>query len=141
MLNVGDPSRTPTQSGGWPAFWLCLLLHMLFPLLPLGFELLLTGQITDTAAVLVASTYTITIAITSKGRYSQVFTVVGFFCCVVFAAIYGSIASASPTSASYGVFFWAAVITIVAFFVVHAGERYNRHVENNEPYDVFQASE
>lgn len=58
--------RLPGLSSPWQEYFLCLLFHMILPLLPIGFEFWLTGEIDDKTFALATSMYSIAIGISSK---------------------------------------------------------------------------
>jgi hypothetical protein len=149
------PATAPrSESRPFHRFIQCILLTLILPLLPLGLEFGLTGTVTSESITLVASMYAITIGVSSKYKTLLAFAII---VSTLFTAAYGSLAKershfkvhaqtqqASPVKLDpepdsadddfgnrmrrYSIF------AIVVVFLVHAGERYVRHVVEREPF-------
>lgn len=144
-----DGARAGTQgaapiAGPWTSYFVAVLFLLLFPLLPLGAELLFTGQVAVSSLVLVTATYAISLATAS--RYLGVWAL-GLMLGVVFSTIFGW-ASAPGTRldpayrldagpAAPGVALWVPAIMILAVFAMHLWERFIRHVQKKEPFPEF----
>jgi len=134
----------------------CILLNLTLPLLPLGLEYVLTGTVTNESVTLVASMYAITIGVSSKYKTLLAFAII---VSILFTAAYGSLAkersrttqsasvsrAPSPTlddppppddkEEDFGVRMKRYSIgAIIVIFLIHAGERYVRHVIEREPF-------
>lgn len=123
--------RIPTLPDYWQNFFLCLLLHMIVPLLPLILEFWHTKSVSETTVLLAAAMYTIGIGISSQSRL--------LFGLAVVASIAYSFAFGVATGQHYflpasGISAWCG---IGAVFLVHALERYNRHVVDRTPFLEF----
>src|SRR5277367_6083227 len=115
----------------WQNFFLCVILHLLLPLLPLGIELWQSGQITAKSATIAAAMYAISIGNSSRSRL--IFGL-GIVISLLFSAAYGIvIASANPLPKSAPASFWA----IGCMLLFHEIERYNRHVIEKAPFWEF----
>jgi len=122
-------SRPPYH---WDNYISCIILHMLLPLLPLLLELWLTGTISVKSIPLAASMYTISIGISSQIKSQFVFTIIVSLLCT-FA--YGIAASQqSPLRLNNELSF----IGIVAVFIWHLIERFERHIINRTPFLEFK---
>ena len=113
------------------AFGVCVILHMLFPFLPLGLELLHTGGIGEGVLVLFASLYGLTIGTSSRSQLLFTISIfAGFFFAVAYGFSLGSGESMSGANTS-------AMVAIIAIFLVHFCERFNRHVVERRPFFEF----
>ena len=111
----------------------CLILTMLFPLLPLALEFLLTGMVSEKSAMLTASMYAVGVGVASRNVLLFVITIVAGVC---YAIAYGA---AAQTSGSINdLHLGLAFFGIAAVFVFHSLERYNRHVVEREPFLDFR---
>jgi membrane-anchored protein YejM (alkaline phosphatase superfamily) len=109
-----------------------ILLHLLLPLLPIGLEYLSTGKVAPTSLTLMASFYAVSIGFSS---YSLTQFAIGIIVCVIFAFMFGMISQGNtPTLLSVFQIKVLAGGTIVAIFIIHAIERYSRHVIDCEPF-------
>jgi hypothetical protein len=112
-------------------YLLCILFHMLLPLLPVGLELWLTNSVTDTSLTLCASMYAIAIGISSRSRLLfGASIVISILYAIDFGLTVGN-HSALPGTRKFVI--WG----IIAVFFLHALERYNRHVVDRTPFWEF----
>jgi membrane-anchored protein YejM (alkaline phosphatase superfamily) len=113
-------------------YFACILLHLVLPLLPIGLEYLSTGKVAPTSLTLMGSFYAISIGLSS---YYRAQFAIGIIVCIIFAFIFGMI-SQGNTLTLLSVFQIKVLAggTIVAIFIIHAIERYNRHVIDCEPF-------
>jgi hypothetical protein len=112
----------------WEHFLLCIILHLLFPLLPLVFELWFTGKVSNNALFLSTAMYSVAIGMSSTSRL--------IFCCCfisgfVFALLNGVALDPSkiPKHAVE-----LALFSLAAIFLTHGTERYNKHVREKTPF-------
>lgn len=135
--NKGSDETKKSKIPGLPVYWenfgISILLHLLLPLLPLLIELLQNGVVGKTSLVLAASMYTISIGVSSRSRLMFAFTVLAS---IFYASLYGLVSGQSSTTIAEP----ASIIGILATFVVHAGERYNRHVADRTPFWEFTSN-
>lgn len=134
----------------WENYILCLVFHLIVPLIPLVFERSFTGEVRPSSWLLVASCYLISLGVSSISRlYFGLTMVLGF----LLAAVYGNQigrelpvagSGAAPVgTAPIGVLAaprWI-VLTLAGFALVHAFERYGRHVVRKKPYLAFMPGE
>jgi hypothetical protein len=123
-------------AGPWTSYFVAVLFLLLFPLLPLGAELLFTGRIMVASLTLVTATY---------ARHLGLWAF-GFMLGFIFSTISGW-ASAPGTrlgpayrlgeGPATGMGLWAPAAIILVIFGLHLGERYVRHVQKNEPFPEF----
>jgi hypothetical protein len=126
-------SKIPGIPNYWENFWVSILLHLLLPLFPLAIELIQNGIISKNSLVLAASMYTISIGVSSRSRLMFAFTIATS---VFYAFLYGIVSGQSTTTIAEP----ASIIGILATFIVHAGERYNRHVVDRAPFWEFMSN-
>lgn len=126
--------RIPGVSKEWSNYLLCLLLHMSLPLLPLGFETLVRSEHLPSIQTLniTAAFYAISIGLSSK---NVAMFGLGIFVGVCFSVLFG-IASSNP-NLNDDMYFYSPIACIVAIFIIHACERYNRHVADCTPFFEF----
>lgn len=124
--------RQVKQIGGLPSHWedfiSCLLMHMLFPFLPLFIELLLTQSVDRKSLYLFAAMYPVSIGISSYNRLQQQ---AAFVIGIIFAVVYGVMVGGGPQMQNGEAF---AAWSIGAIFLIHLVERYNRHVVDRTPF-------
>jgi hypothetical protein len=132
------------QRPKWSNYVLCLLFHLLLPLIPLLFEWLATRQITESSLTLTAALYAMTIGLSS--RYKLSFGV-ALIISIVFAFGFGWVASitsgqtimahkdtvppmiADPIQVKQYCI-WAITVVLGLQII----ERFIRHVLNAEPF-------
>ncbi len=133
--NDGEIKKTkiPGLPSYWENFWVSILLHLLLPLFPLAIELIQNGVISKNSLVLAASMYTISIGVSSRSRLMFAFTIAAS---VFYAFLYGIVSGQSTTTIAEP----ASLIGILATFIVHSGERYNRHVVDRAPFWEFMSN-
>lgn len=131
-------------AGPWTSFFVAVLFLLLFPLLPLGAELLFTGKIMVASLSLVTATYATSLSISSRSLATWA---VGFMLGFIFSTIFGW--SSAPGNqfhpayrvdagpAAAGAALWAPTGMILVIFGLHLYERYIRHVKKNEPFPEF----
>lgn len=123
--------RLPGLSSLWQEYLLCLLFHMILPLLPIGFEFWLTGEIDDKTLALATSMYSIAIGVSLKIKLIFGLTIL---ISIIFAMVFGILTDQSASLANSKFLAGGAIATV---FVIHAGERYNRHVVDGLPFWDF----
>lgn len=130
------PRRVPGLEAHWEQFLLCVLFHLLLPLLPIGIELWVSHRVTDTTLTLGAAMYAISIGSSSKSRLMFGFSVV---LCIIYSIAFGVLTGGTAQSPGAGSLFGNAYATIalLLIFLVHAGERYNRHIVDRAPFWEF----
>jgi len=115
-------------------YFACLLLHLVLPLLPIALEFLNTGKVSSNSLTLMASFYAISIGLSS---YYRTQFAMGIIVCIIFASIFGTISQGNTLALSLFMIKVLASGTIFTIFIVHAIERYNRHVVDCEPFWVW----
>lgn len=125
--------KIPGISQEWSEYLTCLLLHMILPLLPLFFEAMIRSDSypsNSTLAITVAL-YSMSIGLTSRNKAMfGLCLIIGVSFSVVFGILSGSETKINGINT-------ASTITIVAVFLIHAAERYNRHVADCTPFLEF----
>lgn len=110
---------------------LCILFHLLFPLLPLLFEYWSTRSISGRSLTIIAALYAITIGISSKNRAIFGLALFGGF---ILSVAYGA-RVADPKS--YPGCEIAAIIVIFFILIAHGIERYIIHIKKGEYFWVL----
>lgn len=131
-------------AGPWTRFFVAVQFLLLFPLLPLGAELLFTGKITIASLTLVTATYAISLSMSSRNLLSWAF---GFMLGFIFSTLFEWASApgnhfapayrldAGPSEA--GGALWIPVVVILGLFTMHLGERFIRHVQKREQFPEF----
>ena len=114
----------------WQNFFISLVLHLGLPLLPLLLERWFSGRIESKSAALTAALYSMAIGLSSR---SVALFGIGICMCVAFSAAFGYL-SRDPKLIAADT---SSYIAIGAIFLVHAIERYNRHVIDQRPFFEF----
>jgi hypothetical protein len=122
----------PSTADRVEQYALCLLFHLLVPWLPLGIALAASKRVEHGSLLLFLAIYLLSIGVSS--RY-QLFMGVMVVLSIVSSAFYGM--------TSGGIVIDETLITIgyaisFATVAVHAWERYDRHVANNETFWKFK---
>ena len=128
----------------WQQYIICVVLHLLLPLLPLLIEWWITGRVQMASLTLGASMYVIAIGLSSR---NLVILILGLVWGIVLAVISGVASEASLhastvlgqgehlNSATNGnSFWWVSVVGMSSMFLFHLCERYNRHVAERAPF-------
>jgi hypothetical protein len=134
--------RIPAIPDPWQDYFICLAFHMILPLFPLGIEYFCTSTISEKTLDLTAAIYGVSIGGSSR---SKLLFGSGVFVSIIFAIAFGiAIGQSSQSSQAVtnpmlplpftGIL---AGICIFLIFVVHAAERYNRHIVDRTPFWEF----
>jgi hypothetical protein len=113
-------------------FVACLLLRQLLPLAPLFVAYIYEGTITAKAITLTASMYAVSQGVASKNL--AVFSI-NLVTGLLTAAAYGAV---DPASKALPLYKSVPFLTIVATIIMHAFERYYRHIVDHEPFFSFK---
>lgn len=125
--------RVKGLPGHWEQFALCVLFHLLFPLLPVGVEYSTAGVVSGGTVTMATAIYAITVGNSSKSRLLFGTCVI---LCVLFSLSFGLlVGSTNATAAANARFYSGCALALV--FLVHGLERYNRHVVDRTPYWEF----
>ena len=115
----------------WQNWLLSIFFLLLFPLVPLLFEWLFTGGVSSSSLQLIASTYAITVSVSSR---DMLLFGIGMLIEFIFAVFYGySVSVSAGIHGANG----AAIAAIVFVCLFHSFERYNRHVVERAPFLEF----
>jgi hypothetical protein len=113
------------------------MFHLGWPALPLISEWWAVGGLKTSTLALGASMYAMSVGVSSR---SSLQFGVGFAIGVVFALVFGYYAhvETSQTEIPAGrQIRYSAVIGMISVFIMHACERYNRHVIKRQPFFEF----
>jgi hypothetical protein len=105
---------------------------MVFPLIPMGIEFVLNDfQVRTETLLLTVSLYSILIGVTSRN-------IAPFGIALIVAVFFGiTYGIAVGGDSQLELLKIPAIIAICAVFIMHVGERYNRHVIERTPYPEF----
>jgi hypothetical protein len=106
----------------WQNYVLAVFLSMLLPLLPLGVELWLTGDISSSAMTLAVSMHAISLGVASRDMCLFGWAVI---VSIFFAVAYGMV-TVQNTLLPYTN--TVASVAMLVVFIWHAIDRYNQHV-------------
>lgn len=126
--------RIPGLPRYFQDYILCILLHMMLPLLPIGLQMLWQGSVDGKTLLLTAAMYMIAIGISSRNVASFGLSLVGS---IAYAASYGVAVSTRGTPGWLLNTAWIGWVGIAAVFIMHLLERYNRHVVDRVPFFEF----
>mgnify|MGYP000350431236 CR=1 FL=1 len=117
-------------------FIACVLLHLLIPLIPLLLEYIVVGHLSTKTLTLIAAIYSISIGRTTNNVAQFAISIL---ISLIFSACYGitvksPIEEAATTVHAYETLDIAALFVIAAIFILHALERYNKHVLDMVPF-------
>lgn len=135
-VSENDPDvRTTFRLPGIPKhvqeYALCILLHLLLPFLPLLIEYGVQGRVEQKTLLLFLAIYPLAIGVTSQSKLMfGVTVVIGLVFSAFFGLASGGIKLSDFTSNT-------AYFCLAAVVLIHALERYNRHVADREPFLEF----
>ncbi|CAI3111564.1 hypothetical protein KTH76_02220 [Acinetobacter baumannii] len=115
----------------WTAFIICILVHMLLPLLPLFIEWLLIDKISNSSYTITIAIYAMTIGASST---NSIIAILCIFIGIIFSVLYG--ATVSNPKLVFDIQLWS-IMALITIFVPHALERYNRHVYEKQAFKIF----
>lgn len=113
---------TTIISRGWQQCLACIILHSLFPLLPVVLELLITESVTVRTLMITTAIYVITIGSLSR---SILFFTITILMSVLFSVGFGLVMEGGKIP---GYTSTAAIIILLAIFVSYSREKYVLHV-------------
>jgi hypothetical protein len=119
-------------------FYTSLLIFVVFPLLPLAFELIFDHTVKTTSMLVTAAIYLVSVAATSENIFlAAAYGSVSF----MFAAMYGWSASGArqAITSDFAVRCFV-IITVILASITHAFDRWKIHVKNNIPCVAFMDS-
>lgn len=127
------PKRIKGLPPHWEEYLLCVLLHMMLPFLPLLFELIFSKAhvVSDKSLMLFSAMYALSIGLSSSSKLMFGFTVV---ISIFFSVAFGVVAGGGNSIQNSEIF---SFIALVFIFLIHALERYNRHVIDQTPFWIF----
>lgn len=126
-----NPDRLGSMPARFEQYGLCLLFHMMLPFLPLGIELASQERVAPKSVLLFLAIYPIGIGVSSHSQLMFGATVIVG---IMYSAFFGL------TSGGVVVTEWiytVGYLSLGAIVLVHAGERYKRHVRAGETFWKF----
>lgn len=126
------PFRFKSLPWKWRQFGLCLFFHLGFPLSPLLFEWMATQGIAVTSVHLVAFTYCVSIAVTSRDQFQAfVFVAISSIFSIAYAlSLSGDSNKHHPIVDNW----WLPAGVMLLLGMYHLAERFNRHIVDCEPF-------
>ena len=127
----------------WQQFGTCVMVHMIVPFIPIGFELLFLGHIRTSTLTITAAVYSIALGVSSESQLQFFFA---FLVSMVYCGFYGVTvfynSSNSENSPVHPLFTESIIKNITAIglilvFLVHLVERFQRHVRARKPFVYF----
>ena len=115
----------------WQHFLFAMFAQLMLPLAPLAIEFWLTGAIGEQTFAISAAMYSIAIGVSTKNLGLLGLSIV---VAVLFSALFGFLVSGN---AAHYTIRWPALFTILFFMVIHAFERFKRHVGQGELFIEF----
>ena len=110
---------------------MCILMHLLLPFLPLLIECGVQGRVEQKTLLLFMAIYPLAIGVTSQSKLMfGVTVVIGLVFSAFFGLATGGIKLSELTSK-------IAYVCLLAVMLIHALERYNRHVADRELFLEF----
>jgi hypothetical protein len=113
---------TTIISRGWQQCLACIVLHSLFPLLPVGLELLITKGVSIQTLMITTAIYVITIGSLSRSILFFTFTIL---ISVLFSAGFGLVMGGGEVP---GYASTATVFVLFVIFLAYSREKYVLHV-------------
>lgn len=126
---------------GSSAFWSSIICFLLLPWVPLVAEWGVTGGVKSSSFQIFVVLYGLGLGASSRDQARFSF---GLLVGVVFSISYGAILEADGArNVTYeggfnsGYWWWITLVIGITLFILHATERYYRHVYNEEPFFEF----
>lgn len=124
--------RIPAVPDEWSEFLMCLMLHMLLPLLPLLLEAIIRKGMPSAPTIsLTTALYSMSIGLSSK---SKALFGLSILLGIIFSAVFGMVTGQRQIANGTSVY---SAISIFFVFIMHFCERYNRHVIDCYPFLEF----
>ena len=140
MENHSDKRKASLEiPDHWQHYLVCLLFHLLLPLLPIGIEYFITGYLKTSTLTISAAMYAISIGTSSKSILEFGVCIAGSF---IFAVMFGTNTAFEVGAPIEKLIVWnnsktSAIVFIIVVLVFHAVARYNRHVLLRQPFWEF----
>jgi len=113
---------TTIISRGWQQCLVCIILHSLFPLLPIGLELLITGDVSIRTLMITTAIYVIIIGSLSRSILFFIFTLL---MSVLFSIGFGLVMEGGKVPDYTST---ATVFMLFVIFLAYSREKYVLHV-------------
>ncbi|HEJ9509881.1 TPA: hypothetical protein SMN05_003693 [Proteus mirabilis] len=119
----------------WSNYLFCLALHMTLPLAPLFIEALVRTDHLPSIQTMSITTSLYAIAIGLSSRNKALF---GF--CLLIGILFSIFFGITVATDNYntGSSYWPFFLCLACVFIIHACERYNRHVAGCAPFLEFE---
>ncbi len=110
----------------WQHFIFCFIVQLLLPLMPIVIEYWIRGAVGEQTLSIAAAMYSISIGVSTR---NLALLGVSIFTGMAFCCVFGFVTSGKPLHFPVAT---PAMVSIFAFMVIHAAERYKRHVSSGE---------
>jgi hypothetical protein len=127
----GTTRRLPGIPDHMQQFGLCILFHLMLPFLPLGIEATVLHRVERRTQLLFLALYPLGIGVSSRNRLMFGATVL---MSLVYSTFFGLISGNVVLGANE---YTVGYVCLAALILVHAGERYNRHVIDCDEFWQF----
>jgi len=135
MNRAAGAQRAPFRLPGVPKhvqeYLLCILFHLLFPYFPFLVEGIVRGSVEDRTLFLFLAVYPLSIGASSRNRLLFGFAVM---ICLFYSVFFGLVSGKIELPALIS---QIGCVCILAAGLLHAGERYNRHVTEEQSFWKF----
>lgn len=119
----------------WSNYIFCLAVHMVLPLSPLIIEAVIRADHIPTIQTLSVTTslYAIGIGLSSRN-------IALFGACLLIGVLFAVFFGITVATHSYDInsHYWPFIVCLSCVFIMHACERYNRHVADCTPFLEFK---
>ncbi len=119
-------------------FYASILLGILLPLMPLGFEFIKTGTITESSLLLVGSVYALSIGVSSEHLTLFAYgIVIGFILALSLGNVENVPARGEFDERTYQFHTSPAFFAVFSIMAFHTIERYFRHIQDEQAFFLF----
>ena len=125
--------KFPAINEAWTAFFLCLIVHMSLPLLPLAVEWLITGVVTKSSLTITIAIYAMTIGASST---NSIIAIICIIIGIIFSVLYGVTLIQNTYQFQVDTML-ISKMALAAIVFPHVIERYNRHVVDLQPFKIL----
>lgn len=115
----------------WQHFVFSYFVQLLLPLMPLIIEFWIKGNVSNETYSISTAMYSISIGVTTK---NLALLGISIFVAMAFSSIFGFVTSGNSLFLPVSI---PSLITIISFMIIHATERYKRHVKDGELFIEF----
>lgn len=127
------------MNNNYQDFFTSILLHLLLPLMPLIFEHNYTDFISERSLTMTASIYAFSIGVSSRNKVTlAVCIIIGLLNAGNYGATILSDKNSEVNHTTFDFMSFGAFWLIVLIFLIHAIERWIRHISENEEFMLMK---